>query len=302
MFKTLLNIGEFGLIELIRKNSFKTKDVFCGIGDDTAVIRYNASEYLLFTTDMLAEGVHFKRNIKPEGIGHKALACSISDIAAMGGVPSYAVISFGAPGRTSLVFVSGVFRGINKLAKQFKVSIVGGDTIKSDKVIVNVSLLGKVRKKELVLRGGAKKGDVIFATGPLGRSLKNGKHVSFIPRIKESQFLVKKFKPSSMIDISDGLVSDLRHILEDSSVGAILHEESIPKMPKANLQNALYDGEDFELLFTLSPQKAKRLSKLRATRFKFYEIGRIVDKRNGLQLADKKGKKSGIKKRGYEHF
>lgn len=298
----LSHVGEFGLIDLIKKNVCVSKDVFCGMGDDTAVLKYSAKEWMLFTTDMLTEGVHFTKRMSSKNIGRKALACSISDIAAMGGLPTYAVISFGAPSRINAEYALGIFKGINKLAKQFGVNIVGGDTVKNEKTVINVALLGKVKKNELVLRSGAKKGDIIFTTGPLGRSLKTGKHFSFIPRIKESQFLVKKLKPSSMIDISDGLVADLGHVLEESHVGAILDTKSIPKNPRATLKDALYDGEDFELLFTLSHLKAKRLKKMRCNPFVFHEIGKIVEERSRLGLCGVTGRKLTIKQKGYEHF
>src|SRR3989338_1104945 len=264
------DLGEFGLIEKIRKYAPMTAGVVKGIGDDTAVLRHTRDKYLLFTTDMLVEGTHFKRRMGGAGIGHKALACSISDIAAMGGVPTHAVVSLGVGPKMPLRFVKDVYKAMGALAKRFGISIVGGDTVRSDQVVINVALLGEVEKKHLVTRSGAKPGDWIFVTGTLGRSLATGKHLNFTPRLKEAQFLVRNFKPSAMIDVSDGLAGDLNHILKASRVGARLWEEAIPRTKGATLQQALTDGEDFELLFTVREKQAVRLLKF------FFPIGEIT--------------------------
>ncbi|MDO8675811.1 MAG: thiamine-phosphate kinase [Candidatus Omnitrophota bacterium] len=272
------DLGEFGLIEKIRKYAPMTSSVVKGIGDDTAVLRHTKDKYLLFTTDMLVEGTHFKRRMGGAAIGHKALACSISDIAAMGGVPAHAVVSLGLGPRTPLRFVEEMYKAMAALAKRFGVSIVGGDTVRSDKIVINVALLGEVEKKHLVTRSGARPGDWIFVTGTLGRSLATGKHLNFTPRLKEARFLVKNFKPSAMIDISDGLAGDLNHILKASRVGARLWDNAVPLTGGATLAQALTDGEDFELLFTLKESQAMRLLKWQNKRrsWFFYPIGEIT--------------------------
>jgi len=164
------------------------------------------------------------------------------------------------------------------LAKRFGVSIVGGDTVRSDQVVINVALLGEVEKKHLVTRSGARPGDWIFVTGTLGRSLATGKHLNFTPRLKEARFLVRNFKPSAMIDISDGLAGDLNHILKASRVGAHLWDNAVPLTRGATLAQALTDGEDFELLFTLKGSQAMRLLKWQNKRrsWFFYPIGEIT--------------------------
>jgi len=297
----LSQIGVFGLINIIQKRAYTKKDVIVGIGDDTAVVKFNSKDLVLFTTDMLSEGVHFTKRSKPQDIGYKALACNISDVAAMGGLPDSAVVSLGMLPGMNAGYAKGILRGINKLAKKFKVSIVGGDTIRSDRIVINVALLGIVKKKNLVLRSGAKDGDIIFTTGSLGGSLRTGKHLRFIPRIKESQYLVEKYKPSSMIDISDGLAADLGHIVKQSSVGAFLYRDQIPVVSKASLRNALYDGEDFELLFTLSPLKAGKVMKS-SSKYTFFPIGQIVKKYKGIGLVNPDGKITKLKKTGFDHF
>ena len=142
-------LGEFGLIDALKKYAPVSKAVIKGIGDDAAVLPYSKSEYLLLTTDMLAEDTHFTRRMPPQAIGHKALACSISDIAAMGGWPTFAVVSIGIPKNLPVHFIKDIYKGIERTARAFNVSIVGGDTIKTDKIVINVALLGLVEKKYL---------------------------------------------------------------------------------------------------------------------------------------------------------
>jgi len=271
-------LGEFGLIDALKKFAPSSKAVIKGIGDDAAVLPFSKSEYLLFTTDMLAEGTHFTRRMSPQLIGHKALACNISDIAAMGGYPTFAVVSIGIPKNLPVRFVEEMYKGIQLLAQSFNVSIVGGDTIKTDKIIINIALLGLVEKKFLVTREGARPDDWVFVTGPLGNSLKSGRHLNFLPRLAQARFLVEKFKPSAMMDISDGLAGDLNHILKASQVGARLDYTSIPRNKGVGLSQALNDGEDFELLFTLAPIKARSLMdwQVRQELFYFYPIGTIT--------------------------
>jgi thiamine-monophosphate kinase len=271
-------LGEFVLIDALKKYAPVSKTVVKGIGDDAAVLPYSKSEYLLLTTDMLSEGTHFTRRMPPQSIGHKALACNISDIAAMGGWPTFAVVSIGVPKNLSVHFIKDVYKGIERTARSFNVSIVGGDTIKTDKIVINVALLGLVEKKYLITRDGARPGDWIFITGPLGGSFKSGRHLNFSPRLAQARFLVEKFKPNAMMDISDGLSGDLNHVLKASRAGARLDYASIPRYKGVSLSQALNDGEDFELLFTLSPVKAPSLIdwQVRRKSFYFYPIGTIT--------------------------
>ena len=257
--QSLSKLGEFALIDTLKQFAPLSKEVIKGIGDDAAVLPYSKDKYLLLTTDMLAEDTHFTRRMPPRSIGHKALACNISDIAAMGGWPTFAVVSIGIPKNLPVRFIKEVYKGIELVAKAFNVSIVGGDTIKTDKIVINIALLGLVEKKNLITRAGAKPGDWIFVTGHLGGSFKNGRHLNFCPRVQQARFLVEKFRPNAMIDVSDGLSGDLNHILKASRVGARLDQASIPRHKGVSLSQALNDGEDFELLFTLSLAKARKL-------------------------------------------
>lgn len=327
---TLSQIGEFGFIDLIRSKMKLSSSVLKGIGDDAALVQSPKNKILVLTTDMLVEGVHFTKDMPAQGIGHKALGCNVSDIAAMGGRPLYALVSLGISGKIPLSFIKKIYEGMERLARRYKISIVGGDTVKSDKMIINVALIGEVNSRQAVLRSGAKVGDWIFVSGPLGKSLSSQWHLKFTPRLKESQYLIKYFRPTAMIDVSDGLAADLGHILEESRVGGVLEEVKIPRRSKASLQNALYDGEDFELIFTLPPNRAKKL--LKSSLYQFYCIGEIVKggpvlrlwsfvpsmvkgsrKQSGMptstvslvkktSVKDKKGKCRILSKKGFVHF
>ncbi|MFH0839044.1 MAG: thiamine-phosphate kinase [Candidatus Omnitrophota bacterium] len=306
--KTISEIGECGFIERIRRRYLarKNKHVVCGIGDDTAVLTHTKDTYLLFCSDMLIEDVHFTFNNTPGGfkVGWKALGVNISDIAAMGGTAKFCVVSLGIPRGVSIAFLDDFYRGLGAIAKKFSVSIVGGDTNRSDKFVVDIALIGEVKKTNLVLRSGAQVGDTILVTGSLGGSL-YGRHLSFTPRIKESRFLVSNFKITSMIDISDGLAKDLSHIIKESKVGAMLYEAHIPISKNCkDIKHALSDGEDFELLFTMAPREAERLLKKRQRPFhtKISKIGTITKRRDGLTLVNKKGNIRKLKEPGFEHF
>ena len=293
-----MKIKDFSEIDLIKRlsKSFRLdRSVIKGSGDDTAVIRWTKGKYLLFTCDMVVENVHFDlSSAAPFQIGWKALGRNISDIAAMGGVPRHAVVSLGISPALDISVADGICKGIKVIADKFGVNIVGGDMAKSKKIVIDIALLGEVEKKKLVLRSGAKQGDAILVTGTLGGSIK-GKHLNFIPRVSEARNILKRFKINSMIDISDGLVLDLNRILKASSVGACIYEDAIPVSKDAlSVKNALYDGEDYELLFTMNAKDAAK------TPFKI--IGKIVDKNSGYKIVRSSGRKEDVKIKGYLHF
>ena len=294
-------IGEFGLINRIKKLIRTDPSVIKGIGDDCAVLKYDKHNYQLLTCDMLVEGIDFTRKDKPHLVGRKALAISISDIASCGGLPRYALVSLGIPKSASVDLVDKIYGGMISLAKLYKINIVGGDISSAKSLTINVSLLGEVEKNNLLLRNGAKPGDFIFVTGELGGSI-FGRHLEFIPRLKEARFLVKNFKINSMIDVSDGLAQDLGHILKESNVGAFIYEKLLPLSNQArDLADALYTGEDFELLFTMSRKEAGKLMHMKK-RINCRLIGEIVDRNEGLRLVDVKGRIKLLKLRGFRHF
>jgi thiamine-monophosphate kinase len=297
---TLKELGEFGLIERIKKNIKTDASVVKGSGDDCAVMKFDRDRYLLSSCDMIVQGVDFSSKDKPYFVGRKALAVSLSDIAACGGIPRYAMVSVGLPKNTPLDKIDQIIKGITDLAGEFKVNIVGGDISRSQELVIDVSIIGIVEKKFLVLRKGAKKGDIIFVTGSLGGSIA-AKHLRFIPRVAEARNLVKKFKIHSMIDISDGLVQDLGHILKESQVGAVIYEDMIPLDRAARgIEDALYCGEDFELLFTLPRKEAIRLYRDKA--FFCKPIGEVFAQDYGLKFIDGQGRVKDLKPKGFRHF
>lgn len=309
----LKTLGEAGLIERLAKKIKKDNAVIRGIGEDCAVIKLSRDGYLLLTIDMLIEGVHFSKirrggkikDATPFRIGWKSLACGLSDIASMGGVAKYAVVSLGLPKDLSVEFIDAIYRGINLLGRRFGVTIIGGDTNSSKVLVIDVAVLGFVESKRLVTRGGAKVGDIICVTGALGGSYKSGRHLKFVPRLKEGRILVKGYKINSMIDLSDGLSTDLNHIAKESKVGACIYEELIPISKYASsLDAALNEGEDFELLFTVPITEARRLArkKLSGINVPITQIGEVVDRKMGVKIIDSSGKVRDLKPKGYRHF
>ena len=297
----LKKLGEFGLIDRLSKNIRPSSRVIKGIGDDAAVIKHTKNSYLLFSCDMLLEDRHFKRSSGGYLIGKKALSVNVSDIAAMGGVPEYCVVSLGVPGSLRAKYADDIYKGIKAVARKFKIDLVGGDTINSKKIIIDIAVLGKVEKKNLALRSGARAGDWIFITGSLGGSLK-GRHLDFTPRLKEASFLVGNFKVNAMIDVSDGLLVDLGHILEESKKGAAVYERCVPVSRDAkDFDSAVRDGEDFELVFTVSKREGGRLIKKWPFKTRLSRIGEICGDR-GCYLVRKNGEKEKLRLVGYTHF
>lgn len=312
----LKSMNEFELIARLTRSLPRNESVVVGAGDDCAVLDLGAPDrLLLFKTDAVVEGIHYKSDAPPEKIGHKALARCLSDIAAMAGTPTAALVTIGLPRRFEPEFVERIYAGMNDLARRQGVAIVGGETtINPERVFLSVSLLGHAPRGKVVLRAGAKPGDAIFVTGELGGSLA-GKHLDFEPRLNEARWLAGHFPIHAMIDLSDGLAGDLRHLLNASGVGAELHKSAVPISRAAKLASkagdaakpafvaALTDGEDFELLFTVASRHAvplldawkKKFSGLRLTC-----IGRIIEG-EGIRLRDKTGVRP-LTAHGYVHF
>ncbi len=303
--KTIETFGEFGLIREIQKWIPKAKAIRQGIGDDAAVFNGSGGKYQLLTIDTLVEDVDFlKDKATPQEIGWKALAINLSDIAAMGGIPKVAVVSLTLSKKTSVQFVKGFYEGLRKLAKQFGVSIVGGDLSSGPKISSSIAVLGESEKKRTIFRKGAKADDFICVTGRLGGSIL-GKHLHFTPRVREGEFLARQ-GASAMIDISDGLGQDLDHLMTESNIAFLIDESKVPisqaarKLARGNSKKemirAFCDGEDFELLFTIAPQKFRALKKVWSRKFStpLTVIGRVVKWRGN--------KPTGRKHLGYQHF
>jgi|TARA_B100001964_G_scaffold245559_1_gene333420 thiamine-monophosphate kinase len=316
-----MKISQLGEIELIKKISGKTKlfskDIVKGIGDDAAVVRFDKKHYLLLTTDTLVEDDHFNLKwFKPEQIGSKAIESNVSDIAAMGGFPKYALISLTLPKNTNTIFLNKLYNGINKNCKKYKISIIGGNLSSGNKISITISLIGLVEKKNLCLRSDAKVNDLICVTGNLGsskaglellRHKKKGKSINYYlnPKSKLNDGILLSKYVNAMEDVSDGLASEVLNICNESKVGAVIYRDLIPlnkntisdakKVKKNPYDYALYGGEDFELVFTTNKNQLK---KLKGT--KCIVVGEILPKNKGIYLYDK-GKKKKLKY-GYEHF
>ena len=259
---------EFAFINWLRDQTPPDPRVLVGPGDDAAVLA-TPTRPLLVTVDMLMDGVDFRiEDIGARVAGRKAMAVNVSDIAAMAGVPTAAVVSVSLPPR-GRSFGEELYVGIREVADKFGVSVVGGDTNSwSGGLVVSVTLLGEVTGRGPVRRNGAKPGDWVMVTGPLGGSIL-GHHLTFTPRVREALRLHELVDLHAMIDVSDGLAADLNHILEESGCGAVVSGEAVPIAPAAGelsrtsgktpLQHALGDGEDFELVFTVLPDDGARL-------------------------------------------
>ena len=322
-------IGEFGLIDLLKRRVLsKDESVLVNIGDDAAVIKSPKDKLLIFTTDTMVEKVHFDLRYSTfKQIGWKAMVANLSDIAAMGGLPRFALVTVGFPKSISVESVISIYDGITAVGRRYGCKVIGGDTVFSPKrVFISIALLGEVEKKFLVTRSGAKEGDLIFVSGDLGEAqagleflLKNPrkksrlvrKHLNPLPRITEARTLIRNLKITSMIDISDGLSSELFHLTEESNLGAVIYEEKIPISPKciraghllkeSPLLWALSSGEEYELLFTVSRKELQYLERVKR-KVKASLIGEMVGKKEGVVLQRKSGKKTKLAKTGFKHF
>ena len=308
-------MNEVELIARLVPTLPRNESVVVASGDDCAVLDLGAADYVLFKTDAVVEGAHFTKGVPPEKIGRKALARCLSDVAAMGGKPGSALVTIALPKDFDPNWVEGVYAGLNALATQYGVAIVGGETtINPERVLISIAMLGTVGKDHCVLRSGAKPGDAIFVTGSLGGSI-TGKHLDFEPRLEEARWLAQNFPLHALIDLSDGLASDLRHILKSSRVGGELLSRAIPISREAKLAAraessakppllaALTDGEDFELLFTVASKDAVRLLdewKKRFPQLSLTCIGRITAE-PGLRLRESEGVRM-LNVHGYTHF
>ena len=309
MKTTLRQLGERGLIALLKRQLPRGRDVRIGIGDDCAAVQISrgaAGQLLLLKTDAVVEGVHFDRRATPFQIGWKAMARPLSDFAAMAGRPRWALVTVALREEMPVRFVREIYRGLAAAADQFGVTIVGGETVRTPgRFWLSVALAGEVAPRAMRLRSGAHANDAIFVTGALGGSIA-GKHLKFTPRIAEAQWLAKQGCVGAMIDISDGLARDLGHICRESGVCAYLAKSSIPIAPAAggSLRRALHDGEDFELLFTVPWARSAKLKQAwrgKFPRLRLSLIGFTLGGK-GIRLMDDAGRWQQLDEDGYDHF
>ncbi len=291
-----------------------------GPGDDCAVVESpGRAEDWLLTSDPVIEGVHFLPGTEAERIGHKLVGRLFSDIAAMGGEPLWVLIDVAAPGETQFGVLEGIYRAAGDLAEKYGAGIVGGDTSAGERLALHGFAVGRVPAGTALTRAGARAGDRIYVTGELGGSLQSGRHLDFEPRIAEGIWLRSEGWASSAIDISDGLAGDLAHILESSGVGAVLDAAAVPVSAVVSegrgnlercadgllpLEHALFDGEDFELLFTVHPERERffisawqNVFDLRCTC-----IGYLTKKARVIEYVDEVGRALNIRGESHEHF
>jgi thiamine-monophosphate kinase len=261
---------EFDLIHWIRQQLGPSPAVPVDIGDDCAGLALPPGTMPLVTTDMVIDGIHFiKDDISPRQIGHKAIARSVSDIAAMAGEPVAVVVAVAIPKHLSMSWLQDLVRGMLHAGEAIGVRLVGGDIASSDgPLTITVTAIGVTEPERVLRRSGALEMDVVLVTGELGGSIL-GRHLDFLPRTKEARWLRDQLPIHAMIDVSDGLAADANHIARESRVAIELWEEAIPisaaaytmaeSSGRSALEHALHDGEDYELIFTASAREAAEL-------------------------------------------
>ncbi len=308
------DIGEFGLIDRITKKP-KDKDILIGIGDDAAVFKTRKGLQVL-TTDCLVEGDHFRREwFSSAQIGMKTIEVNVSDIAAMGAIPKYVLVSMALPNNIDVEFVDGLYEGMWKTCEKYNIEIIGGNMTHSEKIIISITLTGEVDNKNLCLRSGAKPGDFIFVSDHLGngraglRLFQEG--IDGFEKVRKHYLEPKaqlktalKISPfvNSMIDVSDGLAPEIKHICNQSKCGAIIYKDKVPisdevraaaeKLGEDEYDYALFGGEDFELVYTVSKENLEKVNG--------FLVGEIT-KNKKISLFSN-GKESAIEEKGYDHF
>jgi thiamine-monophosphate kinase len=308
------DIGEFGLIKRITRKP-KDKDILVGIGDDAAVIKIKEG-FQVLTTDCLVEGDHFRRDwFTPKQIGMKAVEINVSDIAAMGAMPKYMLVSIAIPKDLDVEYIDEIYNGMWNVSDKYNIEIIGGNMTHCNSIVISITMIGETDKKNLTLRSGAKPGDLIFVSGHLGNGRAGlrafQKKLTGFGKIKKRYLepyaqLKTSYKISpfvnSMIDISDGLAPEIGHICDESKYGAIIFKDKIPigddvksvakKINEDGYEYALFGGEDFELVYTVSKEYIEKVSG--------FLVGEIT-KNKDVKLSDK-GKEIVISKCGYDHF
>jgi len=289
------DLDEDGFLEILLKGLPTGRNLIVGPGDDCAVVKApGGRELLLLKTDCVVEGIHYLPDDDPARVGRKAINRAISDIAAMGGEPHYALVTIFSPPEVPVAYWKALYEGLGAAAERHSIGVVGGETTRAPMKAVSVSLVGKVESQRLLLRSTGKPTDRLFVTGTLGGSLA-GKHLDFEPRLAESRWLGAHGHARAMMDLSDGLASDLPRLAAASQCGFVIDSTAIPRNPRRTLHQALTDGEDYELLFATPPRLVDRLRrgwenafpKLRLT-----EIGHLCEPGSSFSSMP----------RGFDHF
>ncbi len=340
-FTPISEVGEFGLIDRLDALIGKThnKRVLLGIGDDAAVVEGPSGSSQLITTDALIEGVHFDRTFTPlEMLGFKAIAANVSDIAAMNGQALYAVVALGLPNNMSVEMVEALYRGMTRACDAYGVALVGGDTTAARVTVLSVTVIGEAREGEVCFRSGARPGDVLCVTGDLGAAyaglkvLQEQKRLldaggdDFDPAVLQEfahcvqrhlmpqarvdvvrEWGLRRIVPSALIDVSDGLASEIHHLCNRSQCGARIASEAIPlddqTLAVARLfgddptSYALYGGEDYQLLFTVSEDQLSLLDDQALV-----VLGTISEARDGVMIDLPGGDTEPLVRQGFEHF
>lgn len=307
-----------------------SEDVVLGIGDDAAVFRSAPDHLTVITTDAMVEGVHFDLSYTPlESLGWKSLAINISDVAAMGGMPRHGVVSLAIPEKWKVEDVESLYEGMARCGRTYGCDIIGGDTVRSQRdAFLSVTVTGEVEKNKVIRRSGSRIGDVLCVTGELGgsrtglevlRSGKDKKHFHqsvqrFLeprPRIQEAGQLIRGMHVSSMIDISDGLASEILHLCRESKLGCVVSEEAIPTHPEAILWSqkqemktsdfVLQSGEEYELLFTTARSDLEMWQEQNRSDLTVTVLGEMVSEEEGTVLLTKSGRRA-LAPGGWDHF
>lgn len=333
MERKIADLGEFALLAHVTA-LLQPVEIPVGLGDDAAAVSVKAGRLLLATTDTLVEEVHFRRAwAKPWHIGYKAMAVNVSDIAAMGGIPTYALVSLAVPGSLPVSWVEEFYRGLEACAAQWGVRIIGGDTVAAREIAVTITLLGETEEGRVLTRSGGRPGDLLLVTGDLGasaagleelraprlqsgaaaRAVVRARHLLPVPRVREGRLLSAGAGAGAVLDLSDGLAQGVREISRASNVGIELYAERLPIAPATRevaaahgqdpLFYALYGGEDYELLFSLRPGQvpAVREAILKSCGTPVTVIGCLLPPEEGLSLWCG-GRRLALEKGGYDHF
>ncbi len=291
----LFQLSEEELLEELLGGMASDKNVVLGPGDDCGAVRIAGSQdLLLLKTDCVVENVHFSSTLAGASVGRKALCRALSDIAAMGGVPSHAMITIFSPPDVPLAYWKSVYRGLISAARKYQVPVVGGETTSAPMRAISISLTGRVNARRLVRRSGGRAGDVLYVTGRLGGSIRR-KHWAFEPRLAEGRWLAEHGFAGAMMDLSDGLAKDLPRLAAASDTGFQITPNTIPRSRGISFESAVSDGEDYELLFAAPKSCVKKLEAAWPRSFPklpLTAIGRLTQKGESFQFSQS----------GFDHF